>query len=172
MWCSTSFFAKAIHLLRFWFFPCVLYYFNKAATAVVMSSQSIAENPSALRQFLSSIATIRGDLSNITAPPFLLSTQSTTQFPRFWVQHPSLFTAPARENDPERRALAVLKWFLASLRSQQYGGDEGKGLKKPLNAILGELFVADWDEEEEGVTRLVSEQVRQEEPFHLYRPFH
>jgi oxysterol-binding protein-related protein 9/10/11 len=60
--------------------------------------------------------------------------------------------------------LLVLKWFLAALKQQQYAGrDEKDGVKKPLNAFLGELFLASWDGGEEGVkgtTRLVSEQVR------------
>ena len=57
-----------------------------------------------------------------------------------------------------------MKWFLAALKQQQYAGrDEKDGVKKPLNAFLGELFLASWDGGEEGVkgtTRLVSEQVR------------
>ncbi|KAK1822530.1 hypothetical protein LTR12_003093 [Friedmanniomyces endolithicus] len=95
-----------------------------------------------LKQFLASIATIRGDLSNITAPPFVLADKSTTEFPRYWISHPDLFTAPAHQPTPELRLLAVLKWFLASLRGQQYAGRQpSDGVKKPLNAFLGELFL-------------------------------
>jgi oxysterol-binding protein-related protein 9/10/11 len=56
-----------------------------------------------------------------------------------------------------------LKWFLAALKQQQYAGrDEKAGVKKPLNAFLGELFLATWagGEGVKGTTRLVSEQVR------------
>jgi hypothetical protein len=110
-----------------------------------------------------SIATIRGDLSNITAPPFVLATKSTVEYPASWAEHPAIFVAPAAEPDPQRRALLVLKWFLAALKQQQYAGrDEKDGVKKPLNAFLGELFLASWDGAEgvQGTTRLVSEQVR------------
>jgi hypothetical protein len=114
--------------------------------------------------FQQSIATIRGDLSNITAPPFVLATKSAVEFPAYWAERPDIFVAPASEPDPQRRALLVLKWFLAALKQQQYAGrDERDGVKKPLNAFLGELFLASWDGGEEGVkgtTRLVSEQVR------------
>ena len=114
--------------------------------------------------FQQSIATIRGDLSNITAPPFVLATKSAVEFPAYWAEHPGIFVAPTSEPDPQRRALLVLKWFLAALKQQQYAGrDEKDGVKKPLNAFLGELFLASWDGGEEGVkgtTRLVSEQVR------------
>jgi oxysterol-binding protein-related protein 9/10/11 len=57
----------------------------------------------------------------------------------------------------------VLKWFLAALKQQQYAGrDEKDGVKKPLNAFLGELFLASREGAEgiKGTTRLVSEQVR------------
>ena len=107
-----------------------------------------------------SIATIKGDLSNITAPPFLLASQSTVEFPSYWAEHPSIFVAPASEPDPQKRALLVLRWFLAALKRQQYAGrDENAGVKKPLNAFLGELFFAQW-QDQSGVTKLVSEQVR------------
>jgi hypothetical protein len=112
---------------------------------------------------LQSIATIRGDLSNITAPPFVLATQSTVEFPAYWAEHPSLFLAPATETDPAKRALLVLQWYLTSLKNQQYGGrNEKDGVKKPLNAFLGELFIASW--EANGTTRLVSEQVSHHPP--------
>lgn len=113
---------------------------------------------------LKSIATIRGDLSNITAPPFVLSKKSTVELPSFWAERPSVFVAPAAEtkgvDDPARRALLVLRWFLSSLRGQQYAGrSEEEGVKKPLNAFLGEVFLARWDDEV-GTTWVVSEQVR------------
>lgn len=126
---------------------------------------SISENRSSFREFLASIATISGDLSNITAPPFLLATQSTTELPQYWAEHPSILVAPASERDPQKRALLVLKWFLSALKNQQYAGrSEKEGVKKPLNAFLGELFIAQWKEEESGVTRLISEQVSHHPP--------
>lgn len=79
-------------------------------------------NRSFLREFLASIATIRGDLSNITAPPFLLATQSTTQFPSYWAEFADYFTAPAKEGDALLRSVLVLKWFLVCLKRQQYAG--------------------------------------------------
>jgi oxysterol-binding protein-related protein 9/10/11 len=121
---------------------------------------SISEKPSGLKQFLASISTIKGDLSNITAPPFLLAQKSATEYPASWCEHPSVLVAPASEPDPEKRALLVLKWYLSALKSQQYNtGENQDGVKKPLNAFLGELFIAEWDDES-GKTKLLSEQVR------------
>jgi hypothetical protein len=69
--------------------------------------------------------------------------------------------APAKEEDPLKRAVLVLKWFITSLRRQQHAGrDPQAGIKKPLNAFLGELFFAEWHDQESGVTKLISEQVR------------
>lgn len=58
--------------------------------------------------------------------------------------------------------MLVLRWYLSSLRNQNYmGRGENDGIKKPLNAFLGELFLAKFEGEEGiGETRLVGEQVR------------
>ncbi|KAJ4390137.1 hypothetical protein N0V93_007611 [Gnomoniopsis smithogilvyi] len=123
-----------------------------------------AQSHSTLKEFLASIAAIRGDLSNITAPPFVLDTKSVVELPAFWAERPAFFVAPAAPSDPAERALAVLKWFLVSLKNQQYAGrSEEEGVKKPLNAFLGECFLANW-EDDCGETVLVSEQVSHHPP--------
>jgi hypothetical protein len=48
---------------------------------------------------------------------------------------------------------------LVCLKKQQYAGqDVNEGVKKPLNAFLGELYFGEWDGVD-GVTKLMSEQV-------------
>lgn len=95
----------------------------------------------------------------------MLADKSTTEFPRYWIEHPELFCAAAHESDPARRLLAVLKWFLASLRAQQYAGRQpSEGTKKPLNAFLGEIFTGSCGPEGGGETRLVAEQVSHHPP--------
>jgi hypothetical protein len=107
-----------------------------------------------------SIASFNGDLSTMTAPPFILSTKSLVEFSSYWAEHPSVFIAPAKEKDPQKRALLVLKWFLSTLKQQYASRSEKLGSeKKPLNPFLGELFLGKW-EDEAGTTHLVSEQVR------------
>ncbi|KAA8627545.1 Oxysterol-binding protein [Pyrenophora tritici-repentis] len=128
-------------------------------------SNDIASNRSGLKEFIGSIATISGDLSNITVPPFVLAENSTVEIPQYWADHPYLWASPASEENPEKRALLVLKNFLGSLRGQQYAGrDEADGVKKPLNAFLGEMFLGSWNSEELGETRLISEQVGHHPP--------
>lgn len=107
-----------------------------------------------------SIASFNGDLSTMTAPAFILSTKSLTEFSSYWTEHPSVFVAPAAEKDPAKRAVLVLKWFLSTLKQQYASRSEKLGSeKKPLNPFLGELFLGKW-EDEAGTTHLVSEQVR------------
>lgn len=118
--------------------------------------------------FLKSIASFNGDLSSLTAPPFILSSTSLTEFSSYWCEHPAIFAAPAKETDPQKRALLVLKWFLTTLkqqyasRSEQYGNE-----KKPLNPFLGELFLGKW-EDDVGTTELISEQVSHHPPATAY----
>lgn len=107
-----------------------------------------------------SIASFNGDLSSMTAPPFILSTTSLVEYSSYWAEHPSLFVTPAQEADPAKRALLVLKWFLSTLKQQYSSRNEKLGSeKKPLNPFLGELFLGKW-EDAAGTTSLVSEQVR------------
>ncbi|KAI0475768.1 Oxysterol-binding protein [Xylariaceae sp. FL0804] len=86
-------------------------------------------NLSQLKDFLSYLATVKGDLSNITAPPFVLAPKSVTEIPAAWAERHELFLAPARTDDddndngndgPAQRALLVLENFLCSLKRQVY----------------------------------------------------
>ncbi|KAL5118108.1 hypothetical protein ACEQ8H_003943 [Pleosporales sp. CAS-2024a] len=101
----------------------------------------------------------------MTAPPFVLGENSTVEIAKYWADHPNLFISQAAEEDPERRALSVLKYFIGTLRNQQYAGRAEKdGVKKPLNAFLGEIFLGQWRNEEIGETHLVAEQVSHHPP--------
>ncbi|KAF2473493.1 oxysterol binding protein-like protein [Lindgomyces ingoldianus] len=118
--------------------------------------------------FLKSIASFNGDLSSMTAPPFILSTTSLVEFSSYWAEHPSVFVAPAAEKDHAKRAVLVLKWFLSTLKQQYASRSEKLGSeKKPLNPFLGELFLGKW-EDEAGTTQLVSEQVSHHPPVTAY----
>jgi len=109
---------------------------------------------------------VQGDLSNVTAPPSFLAPSSVVEVGHCWAQRPAVFAAPARETDPEKRALLVLRLVLVALRSQLYiAGSPTVSIKKPLNAFLGEVFLAAWADEAAGArTRLVAEQVSHHPP--------
>lgn len=104
----------------------------------------------------------------MTAPAFILSTQSLVEFSAYWTENTSLWVAPTQEKDPAKRALLVLKWLLNTLKQQYCSRSEKLGSeKKPLNPFLGELFIGDWDDEF-GQTTLVSEQVSHHPPVTAY----
>jgi hypothetical protein len=114
------------------------------------------------------ISSFSGDLSSLTAPPFILSSTSLTEYSAYWVSHPDLLKTIPQEGDPQKRAALVLKWFLSTLKSQYSSRNEKLGSeKKPLNPFLGELFLGKW-EAEDGDLKLVSEQVSHHPPVTAY----
>ena len=122
------------------------------------------QDRSRIRELLSFLSTVRGDLANIASPPSQLAPRSVVEVPSCWSERPSIFAAPALESDPAKRSLLVLEWFLRSLRTQFYlGGDTSLALKKPLNSFLGELFIGTW-QDEGATTKLVTEQVSHHPP--------
>ena len=119
-------------------------------------------NFSQLREFLSYLATIKGDLSSITAPPFVLAPKSAIEIPSAWASRHELFLQPAAEPDAAQRALLLAKNYICSLKQLVGQGSETTG-KKPLNPFLGELFLAQF-EGSQGTTKLITEQVSHHPP--------
>ncbi|KAH7103724.1 Oxysterol-binding protein [Auriculariales sp. MPI-PUGE-AT-0066] len=120
--------------------------------------------------FIKSIASVSGDLSSLTAPPFILSPVSLTEFPAYWNERPELFADIAGGKTPEARAELVLKWFLATLKGQYMSRNETMGSeKKPLNPVLGEIFRGHWpDKNGRGKSVLLVEQVSHHPPITAY----
>lgn len=110
--------------------------------------------------FIKSIASFSGDLSSMTAPSFILSPVSLTEYPSYWGEHPELFAACAQGKDDVERMANVLRWFIGTLKGQYTSRNTSMGSeKKPLNPILGELFLGTWpDQGGQGETTLVAEQ--------------
>jgi len=107
----------------------------------------------------------------MTAPPFILSPTSLTEFPAYWCERPELFAQIADGKTAEARALSVLRWFISTLKGQYTSRNESMGSeKKPLNPVLGELFYGYWPETKErvGKTTLVVEQVSHHPPITAY----
>ncbi|KAH8899043.1 Oxysterol-binding protein [Thozetella sp. PMI_491] len=118
------------------------------------------EKSSRIGELLKFLSSIRGDISNITAPPFFLAPQSLLQVCSAWAERPSVFAAAAKETTPEKRALLVLKWLIVAMRPQFYvAGGPGISIKKPLNPFLGEVFLASWANEAGTTVNLAAEQV-------------
>ncbi|KAF3760924.1 Oxysterol-binding protein [Cryphonectria parasitica EP155] len=126
-------------------------------------SSSKASMTSRFRDLVRFLSSVSGDLSNVTAPPFFLAPSSVVEVGHCWSQRPGVFAAPALEPDPARRGLLVLRMILIAMRSQFYvAGSPTVSIKKPLNAFLGELFMA--SSGKLASTRLVAEQVSHHPP--------
>lgn len=124
-------------------------------------------------QFLKSIASFSGDLSAMTAPSFILSPVSLTEYPSYWGEHPDLFAACAQGNDDIERMVNVLRWFIGTLKGQYTSRNTSMGSeKKPINPILGELFLGKWSDGTQkkniGETTLTVEQVSHHPPITAY----
>ncbi|RDB19614.1 Protein KES1 [Hypsizygus marmoreus] len=138
--------------------------------------------------FLKSIASFSGDLSSLTAPPFILSPVSLTEFPAYWCEHPDIFAAIADAKDDESRALAVLRWFIRTLKGQYTSRNESMGSEKksvinfppatwpltsPVTDPLTPLFYGKWpatstSSSSQGTTTLLVEQVSHHPPITAY----
>ncbi|CUM66483.1 uncharacterized protein PRCAT00004149001 [Priceomyces carsonii] len=135
--------------------------------------------------FLKSITSFNGDLSTLTAPPFILSPTSLSEYSKYWAEYPQLLIEPSlitlsegadnseRDAMAAKRMIAVTKWFISTLRSQYCSRSESMGTeKKPLNPFLGEVFVGKWDDPSSdgkvGETVLLSEQVSHHPPVTAY----
>ena len=90
------------------------------------------------------------------------------EYPSYWVEQPSRFVAPTKEEDPAKRALLVLTWFLTTLK-QQYDHRKDRKKGKPLNPVLGEMFLGKFDGGAHGTTQLVAEQVCHHPPVTAYK---
>ncbi|KAG8998664.1 Oxysterol binding protein [Tulasnella sp. JGI-2019a] len=136
-----------------------------AETDVVPAAQK-----SSWGAFLKQLTSLSGDLSSMTAPPFILSPVSLTEYPSYWCERPDLFAAIADGKTPEDRAMKVLRWFISTLKGQYTSRNEKMGSeKKPLNPVLGELFFGTWaDHHGRGETKLTVEQVSHHPPITAY----
>jgi len=141
---------------------------NQETPQQATSATTAEHNSGSLVSFLKSLVGFNGDIASVTAPSWILSPTSLTEYSAYWYE-PGTFLAMSKEEDPEKRALAVLKWFLATLKAQYTSRNEKMGSeKKPLNPVLGELFLGTWNEQDGSVTELFSEQVSHHPPITAY----
>lgn len=135
------------------------------------SMSNLASNLSQLRDFLAHLGTVKGDLADVTAPPFILAPKSTLEIPAAWASRHDLFLRPAGEPEPGRRAALVARNYVCSLKALVGEGTDEQG-KKPLNPFLGEIFLGEFHGGGGGggqgstttTTHLVSEQVSHHPP--------
>ncbi|KAJ2655558.1 Oxysterol-binding protein 4 [Coemansia sp. RSA 1200] len=116
--------------------------------------------------FLKGILSFTGDLSALTCPAFLLNGISLLEYGAHWNDYPHVLAEITKAKDPEERMRRVARWFVSTL----YGSynkrvaESNSGEKKPFNPILGEQFLASWDDPEFGQTKFICEQVSHHPP--------
>ncbi|KAF7307762.1 hypothetical protein MKEN_01136300 [Mycena kentingensis (nom. inval.)] len=116
--------------------------------------------------FLKSIASVSGDLSSLTAPPFILALccdcrctiRGGSRQSRFEMVHRAFFLPFS--------AVYTDLWLKSTLKGQYTSRNETMSSeKKPLNPALGELFYGNWpDKNGRGQTDLLVEQVSHHPP--------
>ncbi|CAF3485674.1 unnamed protein product [Fusarium graminearum] len=116
-----------------------------------------------LKDVLSYFSAVKGDLSNVTAPPFILAPRSAIEIPAAWACHHDLFLQPSEEPDAGVRALLLAKNYVCSLK-QLVGADTEDAGKKPLNPFLGELFLGSYSDKAGSQSQLIVEQVSHHPP--------
>ncbi|EGG05486.1 uncharacterized protein MELLADRAFT_48789 [Melampsora larici-populina 98AG31] len=132
------------------------------------------QQKSSWSSFLKAIATFSGDLSSLTAPSFILSPTSLCEFPSYWGEPYEEFSLISTGQTPEERMVLVLRWFIATLKGQFTRRETQTGSeKKPLNPILGELFLGTWNGGKDGIQdlgeiKLWAEQVSHHPPVSAY----
>jgi len=97
------------------------------------------------------------DLSRVTLPTFILEPKSFLEKLTDFMTHPDLVLGAASLDTPFDRLKAISRWYMSGFYIRP------KGVKKPYNPILGEMFRASWDH---GTSKsfYVSEQVSHHPP--------
>lgn len=119
------------------------------------------------RSLVQSLASFRGDLSSLTAPPFILAPASLLEYSRYWYPGHEQFVYPATMPTEQERFVEVVRMFMHIMKGQFTQRNISEGFeKKPLNPFLGELFVATLDNEGD---ILRAEQVSHHPPVYAYQ---
>ncbi|KAJ2795772.1 Oxysterol-binding protein 4 [Coemansia guatemalensis] len=116
--------------------------------------------------FLKGVLSFTGDLSSLTCPSFLLNGISLLEYGAHWSDYPHVLAEVTKATDSVERMKLVARWFVSTL----YGSynkrvaESNTGEKKPFNPILGEQFLASWDDPTYGETTFTCEQVSHHPP--------
>lgn len=98
------------------------------------------------------------DLSRVTFPTFVLEPRSMLERITDFMSHPDLIFGVEQYNDPEERFTRVLQYYLAGWHIKP------KGVKKPYNPVLGELFRCRYDYPDGSQGFYIAEQVSHHPP--------
>ncbi|XP_066934396.1 oxysterol-binding protein-related protein 8-like isoform X1 [Clytia hemisphaerica] len=99
------------------------------------------------------------DLSKVTLPTFILEPRSFLDKLADYYYHADFLANAAKEENPYHRIKEIVKWYLSGFYKKP------KGLKKPYNPIIGEVFRCMWpNEKNQSKTFFLAEQVSHHPP--------
>lgn len=99
------------------------------------------------------------DLSKVVLPTFILEPRSFLDKLADYYYHADILSSAVQEDDPLTRMKLVVQWYLSGFYKKP------KGLKKPYNPILGEVFRCCWKHPSTGSrTFYIAEQVSHHPP--------
>ncbi|CAN7998995.1 unnamed protein product [Ixodes hexagonus] len=103
------------------------------------------------------------DLSKVVLPTFILEPRSFLDKLADYYYHADILSRAVQEDDPLTRMKLVVQWYLSGFYKKP------KGLKKPYNPILGEVFRCCWKHPETGSrTFYLAEQVSHHPPISAF----
>ncbi|GAA5859525.1 hypothetical protein JCM8547_006863 [Rhodosporidiobolus lusitaniae] len=115
------------------------------------------ENKSILLSLISQLR-VGMDLSRVSLPVFVLEPRSMLERVTDFHSHPELLHGATNESTPEERFIRVLRYYLAGWHIKP------RGVKKPYNPILGEIFRCRYDYADGTVGYYIAEQVSHHPP--------
>eukprot|EP00741_Cyanophora_paradoxa_P002845 tig00000640_g2761.t1 len=99
------------------------------------------------------------DLSRVPLPTFILEPRSILEKLTDFLTHSDLLLRASEAEDPLQRLIGVTRWYLSGWHLRP------KGVKKPYNPILGEVFRCKYEHgPKDGTTVCVAEQVSHHPP--------
>ncbi|KAI8636831.1 hypothetical protein BD408DRAFT_425466 [Parasitella parasitica] len=102
------------------------------------------------------------DLHRVTLPTFVLEPRSMLERVTDFMSHPELLIEASTKPDPLERFLGVVRYFLSGWHIKP------KGVKKPYNPVLGEIFRCKYNYSNGTEAIYVAEQVCHHPPISAY----
>lgn len=102
------------------------------------------------------------DLHKVTLPTFVLEPRSMLERVTDFLSHPDLIFGADKLQDPEKRFLAILTYYMSGWHIKP------KGVKKPYNPVLGEFFRCSYTYPNGTTGVYIAEQVSHHPPISAY----
>ncbi|EGF81032.1 hypothetical protein BATDEDRAFT_88099 [Batrachochytrium dendrobatidis JAM81] len=102
------------------------------------------------------------DLHRVTLPTFVLEPRSMCERISDFLAHQTIILSTSKKDDPIERFIDVLSYFFSGWHIRP------KGVKKPFNPVLGEIFRCHWSFQDATESFFVCEQVLHHPPVSAY----